>query len=94
MAEKRFCNVRVVRTTALNESGSDEPTAGVVRSCVGNTERSFPRKAFSITRFIVELFGGRTRLIGEPDFVRKTITALFTIQRGTGRSSVSVIGKR
>ena len=83
----------------MDKSGSDKTTAGAVCSSVGDTERSFLRKAFSIICYVVVLFGDRTKLIGEPDFVRElrimTITsaALFTIQRGTGRISVSIIGK-
>ena len=80
---KRLSGVRAVQTTALN-----------MLSSVGKTECSFHRKAFSVTCFIVEFLSSGTRLISEPDFVSWTISTLFTIRRGTGRSSNVVIKKQ
>ena len=67
---KRLGAVSVVLFTALDKSGSDKTTAGVVCSSVGNTERSFSSKLFSITRYVVVLFSDGAKLISEPDFVR------------------------
>ena len=71
---KRLGAVNVVVSTALDESGSDKTTAGAVCSSVGNTERSFSSKPFSITRYVVVLFRDGAKWISEPDFVRHVRT--------------------